>query len=510
MARRAQGRTHRSDTAALFAAALLVAVGGLVYELILGTAASYLIGDSILSFSLATGMTLFGMGVGSLIAARIRRRPAVSFAVNEILLGVLGGNSVLVLYASFNMAYLHWLVFTIISVCIGILVGLEIPLLVKMFQTFGKKASADLLGKILAVDYFGALVASFLFPLLLLPYFGLMRSAYFIATLNIAVAILILVQLKSSRTLIILGTLAAASLAVLFVGSGALESAIDRQAYRDPIVFTQQSSYQKIVVTKYGDDTRLFLNGHLQFSSLDEARYHESLAAAALSSVRSPQNILIMGGGDGMLAREVLRYSSVQNVVLVDIDPAVTELAKRHPELRRLNNGALRDGRVVIKNEDAFNFAFHTKTKYDAILIDLVDPSNERLSKLYSQQLYKQLAKLLTSKGVMITQATSSFFTPHAFETIAATARSVYGEARVFPFSVNVPSFGEWGFVLATTKPSDVLRHPLPRGLRYQTKAQLRFAMLEQPPRLQSAQVSTILHPRVITAYTQDMKQWRY
>ena len=195
-------KASRAENTTLFAAALLVAVGGLVYELILGTTASYLIGDSITSFSLATGITLFGMGIGSLLVKYIRWRPSTSFAVNEIALGFIGGNSVLILHLAFTFTKLHWAAFSAISLAIGVLIGLEIPLLVKMFAAFGRKSSVELLSKVLAIDYFGALVASLVFPLLLLPQLGLMRSAYLVATLNIAVAVAILFRLKSSKRLL--------------------------------------------------------------------------------------------------------------------------------------------------------------------------------------------------------------------------------------------------------------------------------------------------------------------
>lgn len=503
-------RTAQSDHVALFAAALLVAVGGLIYELILGAAASYLIGDSILSFSLATGMTLFGMGVGSLLAAKLRWPAAKSFALNEILLGLLGGNSVLLLYAAFSFTQLHWLVFGVVSVVIGVLIGLEIPLLVKMFQEFGRKSSAELLGKVLALDYFGALIASLLFPLVLLPYLGLMRSAYLVATLNIIVAVVILRRLRGSRGLIVLSCAAIALLISLGVGAPTVERAIDRRLYRDPVVHYQQSAYQKIVLTKYGHDLRLFLNNNLQFSSLDEARYHESLAGAALSSARQPKKVLILGGGDGLLAREVLRYKGVEQVTLVDIDPAVTQLARTHQAVRQLNQDSLHDPRVTVHNEDAFSFVFATKDRYDAVLIDLVDPSNERLAKLYSQQFYRQALAILTPQGVLATQATSSFFSPRAFAIVAATVQSAQPSVQVLPFVVNVPSFGEWGFVLATSRPGEVLSQPLPAGLQYQTQKKLQFALLEQPPTLPAAEPSTIVNPRIITAYNSDMRQWRY
>ena len=263
---------HKREQVALFAAAILVAIGGIIYELILGAAASYLVGDSILSFSLATGVTLFGMGIGSLLVNYIKIHPATSFATNEIVLGLIGGNSVLLMYTGFVFTRLHWVIFAIISLAIGICIGLEIPLLVKMFQKFGRKSSVRLFSKILALDYFGALVASLLFPLIMLPHLGLMRSAYLVAALNIAVAVLILRQMKASRVVMIVSIVATIVLSGLFVYATEIENAIDKRTYKDPVMFQRQTPYQKIVLTRYKKDTRLFLNHNLQFSSLDEAR----------------------------------------------------------------------------------------------------------------------------------------------------------------------------------------------------------------------------------------------
>lgn len=120
--------TKKREQVALFAAAILVAIGGIIYELILGAAASYLVGDSILSFSLATGVTLFGMGIGSLLVNYIKLHPATSFATNEIILGLIGGNSVMLMYLGFVFTRSHWLIFAVISLAIGICIGLEIPL----------------------------------------------------------------------------------------------------------------------------------------------------------------------------------------------------------------------------------------------------------------------------------------------------------------------------------------------------------------------------------------------
>ena len=507
---RPAGRARRRRSTALFAAALLVAVGGLIYELILGTAASYLIGDSVLSFSLATGITLFGMGVGSLLAGRLRGRPATVFAANEILLGLVGGNSVLILYAAFGLTRIHWWVFSAVSLLIGILIGLEIPLLIKTFAQFGRGSSVELLSRVLALDYFGALVASLIFPLVLLPQLGLLRGAYLVGALNVAVAMVVLRHVDAPRRLVAAGAAAVVVLMALFCGAGHLERSIDARTYGDPIIYYEQSQYQKIVLTQYGRDMRLYLNGQLQFSSLDEARYHETLAAAAMTSVDRPARILILGGGDGLLAREVLRYPDVEQVTVVDIDPAVTDLAATNPRLVELNGGSLNDPRVHVVNRDAFGFTAEGGRTYDVVLIDLVDPSNEKPAKLYSVEFYRRVEALLSEKGVMVTQATSSFFSPRAFSTVASTVAAGQPDSRVLPFAVNVPSFGEWGFVLSTRAPDLVLSHPLPSGLRYQTMEEMRFIVLDHPARTSPMEPSTLLHPTIVQVYNDDMAQWRY
>lgn len=506
------GRRRRENTA-LFTAALLAAVGGLIYELILGTAASYLIGDSVLSFSLATGVTLFGMGIGSLLAGRIRHPPATAFAVNEILLGLVGGNSVLVLYAAFGLTGMDWWIFGAISLLIGVLIGLEIPLLVRTFAQFGRGSSAELFGRVLAIDYFGALIASLVFPLVILPQLGLMRGAYLVGALNVAVAMVVLRQVRASRRVLAAGMAVALVLLGLFGGATRLERAVDSLTYSDPVIYYEQTAYQRIALTKYGQDLRLYLNGQLQFSSLDEARYHETLSASAMTSVDHPARVLILGGGDGLLAREVLRYDDVEHVTLVDIDPSMTDLARDNPVLAEQNDHSLSDPRVEVVNADAFGYtaeAARDGRKWDVVLVDLVDPSNEKLAKLYSLEFYRQIDALMPDDGVMVTQATSSFFSPHAFSMVRNTVAAGQPDRTTVPFSVNIPSFGEWGFVLSTRRPETLLSGPLPEGLTYQNAELLHFVMIDAPAATEPTEPSTLLHPRIIETYNGDMDQWRY
>jgi len=507
-------RKHRtSKDSALLAAALLVAVGGLIYELILGTAATYIFGDSITSFSLATGISLFGMGIGSWISYRFTSNPGNNFAKNEIVLAVIGGNSVLLLFAAFSFTPLAWLVFVLLSLAIGICIGIEIPLLIAMYKKYAGKSGARVVGKVLSLDYFGALIGSLLFPFVLLPYLGLSRTAYAVAILNLLVALYILKNIKTSQRLISLAVLSLIVLGGSFVYASRVEQVIDSRSYNDPVVYYDLSPYQKIVVTQYKKDTRLYLNNQLQFSSLDEHRYHETLAHSALSAIDQPKNVLILGGGDGLLAREVLRYPSVENIDIVDIDPAVTRLASTVPLITALNDNSIQNPKVHVYNQDAFQYVRNTDTTYDAVLSDLVDPSNERIAKLYSVEFYRKIPNILSPSGVFATQASSTFFTPDAFSTINTTLQTALPQYTTKPIGINVPSFGEWGFILASKNAIDFSTAQLPSGLAYLTTEELLHA--ENSAQIQAvvsrpAKPSTLLSPKVIYQYKKNMSQWSY
>ncbi|MDQ5932411.1 MAG: spermidine synthase [Patescibacteria group bacterium] len=506
MAHKAQAHL---PTPALFAAAFLVAVGGLIYELILGTAASFLFGDSIVSFSLATGVTLFGMGIGSIISSRVAHRSSHAFAWNEVALGLIGGLSVLILFAAYSLTPYYWLVFILLSLAIGVLIGLEIPLMMRLFKARGSNSTINLLSRVLALDYFGALIASLLFPFLLLPHLGLLRTSLAVAVINISVALYLLykigVTVRASSFVIAVVSV----LTLIFVYATQIEQAIDRAAYRDPVIYSAISPYQKIVLTQYKHDTRLYLNNQLQFSSIDEARYHETLAHSAMSSVRQPKKIAILGGGDGLLARELLKYPSVDSIDIIDLDPAMTNLARTNRLIARLNGNSLNDNRVTVINADAFKHIRESQQAYDVILADLVDPSNERIAKLYSKEFYRSALARLTQSGVFITQATSSFFTPKAFAMVERTVRSADETRTVVPLSINVPSFGEWGFVISLPRSSQPFTATkLPKNLKWLTDTKLAQAV--QINGTQHTSVSTLLHPAIYTTYNADMAQWRY
>jgi spermidine synthase len=248
--------------------------------------------------------------------------------------------------------------------------------------------------------------------------------------------------------------------------------------YAEPVVHARSTPYQRIVITRRGEDLRLYLNGNLQFSTRDEYRYHEALVWPVLGRVADPAKVLILGGGDGLAAREVLRDPRVRHVTLVDLDPEMTHLFRDTPQLAALNGGSLSSPRMTVHNADAFRWVREAQGPYDAILVDFPDPTEFSLGKLYTESFYREVARLLAPDGLMTVQSTSPLIAPRSYWTVASTLEAAGFTAR--GYHAYVPSFGEWGFTLAAHRPiGDTVR--LPSGLRFLTPASER-AMFDFPP----------------------------
>ena len=453
---------------AIYLSVVVVATAGLVYELLAAAAASYLLGDSITQFSTVIGAYLFAMGIGSFLSRYVRRGVAARFVEVEIAVGLVGGWATTLLFLAFGQtAHFRVVLYALVSV-VGVLVGLEIPLLLRLLR--GRLAFSELVARVLSLDYAGALVASLLFPLLLVPRLGLIRTSLLMGLANAAVGVWStwIFRQELGRP-IILRAMGAVVVAALAVGTAAAEHIsgwAEERLYADEIILTRTSPYQRIVLTRWADDVRLFLNGHLQFSSRDEYRYHEALVHPALATHPSPRRVLILGGGDGLAAREILRYPTVTSVTLVDLDAEMTRLFTGNPLLRDLNGGALEDPRVRVVNADAFIWLQGSHETFDVAIVDFPDPHNFSLGKLYSRTFYRVLRAHLAPDGLAVVQATSPMFARRSFWCITETIRSAGLAAR--PYHVYVPSFGEWGFVLAAAAEWTPPR-AYPPGLRFLT-----------------------------------------
>ncbi len=497
----------RAARAGLLFTTFICAACGLVYELALIAQGSYLIGDSITQASVVLATMVFAMGMGSLAAKPLQRRAAISFAAVEAALALCGGLSVLGLYAAFTWWDLYWPSLIGTALVVGALIGAEIPLLMTLLQRIRAQDAGSAAADLFAADYVGALVGGLAFPFALLPLLGQTRGALVVGMVNaVAGAAVVLwlfaAELRRRDRLAVCGAtlVVLAVLGIAIAGSEAFLRAARSQLYADPIVHAETSQYQQIVLTESAPftgppDTRLFLNGDLQFSSRDEYRYHEALVHPALAGPRD--RVLILGGGDGLALREVLRYPDVREVVEVELDPAVVRLARTDPRLLALNGGALDEPRVRVVHADAFQWLRHADGGYDAVIVDMPDPDSTATAKLYSTEFYALARRVLAPGGRMAVQAGSPYFAPGTFSCVLSTVRST-GLAAV-PYHVAVPSFGDWGFVLAAEGATPTLRLAAPAPLRFLDEAVLRAAGVFPPDRRpQPAQPSTLDDPVVL------------
>lgn len=434
---------------ALLGIVTIIATSGLIYELVTGTLASYVLGDSVTQFSLVIGLYLFAMGIGSYLSKFIEDKLLERFVEIELCLALAGGLSAPLLFKVYTAAAAFRFALYGMVLLIGTLVGLEIPLLIRLLQ-FSLDLK-ELVARVLTLDYIGALLASLLFPTLLLPRLGVHQTSLFFGILNAVVALLATFLFPLDRAIAIrLRAQCVLITVVLCIGFGMVTQFVDRSEsvyFGAPIIHVTQSPYQRIVITRSPRTTRLFLNGNLQFSSDDEQRYHEVLVHPAVAALgHDPRRVLVLGGGDGLAVRELLKYDSVEHIQLVDLDAAMTDAFRTLPVAREINNAAFDDPRVKIRNEDAFKFLEESRESFDLAIVDFPDPSNYAVGKLYTDAFYHLLRERLSFRGVGVVQSTSPQYARESFWCIVTTLEAA--GFHTAPLHVYVPSFGDWGFVL--------------------------------------------------------------
>ena len=439
-------------TPLLFLNVIIIATCGLIYELLAGTLSSYVLGDSVTQFSLIIGIYLFAMGVGSWLSKYIERNVAEKFVDIELAVAVLGGFSAPLLFLTFaHITYFQIVLYAMVFL-IGVLVGLEIPLLMRILKD--ELDFNTLVSRVLALDYVGALVASLLFPIFLVPRLGLNRTSLLFGMLNAAVGVwatwLLEPLIKKNVTFLrIKGAIVIVLLLIAFIKADSLTTLAEDALFPDNIIYAKSSPYQRIVVTKGKTGYSLFLNGNLQFNSFDEYRYHEALVHPAFAAYEGvPRRVLVLGGGDGLAVREILKYKSVETVQLVDLDPMMTGLSRALPALAELNRNAFDDPRVTVTNADAFVWLDNTELEpFDIAIVDFPDPNNFALGKLYTTRFYNLLKQKLRPDAAVVIQCTSPLIARNSYWSIIRTLEAV--GFTVKPYQTTVPSFGVWGYALA-------------------------------------------------------------
>ncbi len=501
----------------VLAGVFVCAACGLVYELELVALAAYLIGDSVTQASVVLSVMVFAMGIGSLLAKRLRRRAALWFGVVEAALALVGGCSAMALYAAFAWTGDHGEVWAggsrsllvAFSLAIGVLIGAEVPLLMVLIQRIRRQDAGGAVADLFAADYVGALVGGLAFPFLLLPMFGQLTGALFTGAVN-ALAGGALVLGLFGRDLSTRGrwVLVGANITVLAVLASAavlvddFERAARRAVYGADVRVAVQTDVQEVVLT--GGRRRsldLFLDGRLRISGRDEHRYHRGLVRPAM---RGPHaRVLVLGGGDGLAAREVLRHPGVRRVDVVELDAGVVALARHDPALSELNGHAYRDRRVRVAHAEAFHWLRSARERYDVVISDLPDPGITASAKLYSQEFYGLATRVLAPGGRLAVHAGPVSVRPRAFWTVEATLRAaglktvpyrVGGRRSGFAAGPDRTSQGaraprDWGFVLAS-RARPVL---LPAAGSEVVRAGMRSA---EPTRVAGLPASTLVHPR--------------
>ncbi len=376
------------------------------------------------------------------------------FIFLEFSLSILCGISVALCYWVSTFSIHTSLLIYSLSILIGLLIGVEIPLVTRMNESY--EDLRENISSVMENDYYGSLVGGLLFAFFALPYFGLTYTPIALGIINFMVASLLFWRFKRlicyKRTIQISFWTITACFLIFLVAVKPIVLFSEQKKYKDRIIYTKQTKYQKIVITQWKDKFWLFINGNEQFSTFDEEKYHEPLIHPAMSLSEQKKNILVLGGGEGLAAREILKYDDVQYITIVDIDPKMTELAQNHPVITKINKNSMVDMKVHVVNQDAFKFVEDNEGFYDVIIVDLPDPNSIHLARLYSREFYTLCLKRMTKYGVFVTQATSPVHSVNSFVCIIKTMESA--GFTVQPYHNNIPTLGEWGWCLGMKKKS--------------------------------------------------------
>ena len=488
---------------------LVIASCGLVYELVAGTLASYVLGDSVMQFSTVIGVYLSALGLGSYLSRFVQRGLARRFVEIELAVALVGGFSAPLLFFAFSQLpqFFRPALYGLVML-IGTLVGLEIPLVMRILRE--AVDFKELVARVLTFDYIGALVASLLFPIFLVPELGLVRTSLLFGIANAGVGLwstwIFEPLLGYANDLRIKAVVALVILTVGFGYGNRLTDFAEEELYADEIVYAKSTRYQRIVITRSRKSFQLFLNGSLQFSSTDEYRYHEALVHPALALRPQARRALVLGGGDGLAVRELLKHPGLREVVLVDLDPEVTRLARENPLLQELNEGSLSSPRVKVVNDDALIWLSKGRDLFDVAFVDFPDPHNYSLGKLYTRHFYRLLKSRLGPEGVIAVQSTSPLMARRSFWCVANTIEAA--GFSVHPYHALVPSFGEWGFVLGARQPVEPPTQPLP-GLKYLDSATLASLFVIPPDMARlDTQVNRLNNQSLVHYYDEEWKGW--
>lgn len=486
----------------------------------LGATSSLLAGDSITQYGWVIGLTLLGLGLGFFVSRYVRDTALVPmFIATEIVLTLVSGFSVVLAFWGYsNLPAVYIWFIRLVSLLISTLIGVEDAMLVRIAEK-REQDVAESVGLTFWFSNIGGALAGFSFGQLLIPQLGIFNLALVLGLLDGILVIVNLLYFRQQLRFVLVQIVFTAGIVLLLfitlLANRSVTTLLTQQLYEDKIAKEWNGAYgTKVLTCSPAGTCKLFINGQLQFSSKDEYQYHERLIHPAMAVVTErvknrPLNVLIAGGGDGLAARELLKYDQVGAVTIVDLDPDMTNRVAMEEPVVSYNQGALKDQRVAVHNGDAFTYLRDTDDVFDLIVVDLVDPDTENTAKLYAEEFYRFAARKLAHGGVFVTQSTSPWYAPRAFWTINLTLDTVFPE--VVPLRWNIPSFGDWGWNVASNIPFDpqtlAIDETKTRGLTTEGwRASLVFERDELMLRdeLQAKGIkSTLARPAVLLYYTE-------
>ncbi|MBI9069996.1 MAG: polyamine aminopropyltransferase [Melioribacteraceae bacterium] len=433
---------------AIFATGL----SGIVAEYILSTLATYFLGDSVFQWSMIVSVMLFSMGLGSRISKYFNDDLLVKFIAIEFVLSLLVSFSPLLAYITASFTIYTGLIIYLLSILIGLMIGMEIPLVIRINDEM--ESLRVNVSSVIENDYYGSLLGGLFFAFVALPYLGLTYTPFILGFINFSVAIFLFIVVSQHIKPVIKSKLVISAVSIsiiLVIGFFSAKPIIifgEQNKYKDKVIYSEQSRYQKIVLTEWKGNHWLYINGNQQLSTLDEIMYHEPLIHPIVNLSENPANVLVLGGGDGCAVRELLKYEAIKNITLVDLDPVMIEFAKTNPIMTEMNDNSLLNPKVDVKTTDGYIFVEETKDFYDIIIIDLPDPRTIELGRLYSLEFYKKCFKLLRPNGLIITQAGSPYYATNSFRCIDKTLKSA--DFNTIMLHNQILTMGEWGWVLGS------------------------------------------------------------
>lgn len=441
-----------SESKILMSSLFATGIAGIVSEYVLATLATYFLGNSVFQWTIILSIMLFSMGLGSRLSKLVNKYVIEYFIAAELTLSLLTSMCALAVYSLMGVTQYIEIIIYILAILVGLLIGLEIPLVTRINGRYHDlKAN---ISSVMEKDYYGSLIGGLFFAFIGLPYLGLTYTPFVLGTVNLIVASLLFfkfskrlnIKIKKILGGSIIGLFAIISLGIYFAKPIILFG--EQSRYSDKVVYTQQTKYQKITLTKSNNHHILYLNNSMQLNTMDEWLYHEPLVHAPMLLNSSRKNVLILGGGDGCGIREVLKYPEVESIKIIDLDPAMTDFGANNVVFKELNQNSYKNNKVTVLNQDAFIALENDSQYYDLIIIDFPDPRSIELSRLYTKEMYSFCKKRLKMDGVIITQATSPYFQTKAFFCINKTMQSA--GFNTMPIHNHVQSFGEWGWIIGS------------------------------------------------------------